>query len=260
MVIRALERGLKLTDVGATGHPLSSLSTAPTFVAMVPLQVFNSLQNPKERELLRNIKHIIIGGSAIEPELAEELKDFPNAIWSTYGMTETASHIALRRVNGPSASEWYIPFDGIHVSQDEDKCLVIRQDLPHHLQTNDLLNDERLQPSLCLHINDIVEIAPNGRDFKVIGRKDNVIVSGGIKIQAEEVEALLMQYIHTPLAIVKKKDPKFGEIVVLLVENGNAEELDLICKEHLPHYWKPKEIIVTDALPRTENGKIKRQL
>ena len=80
---------------------------------MVPLQVFNSLQNPKERELLRNIKHIIIGGSAIEPELAEQLKDFPNAIWSTYGMTETASHIALRRVNGPSASEWYIPFDGI---------------------------------------------------------------------------------------------------------------------------------------------------
>lgn len=82
MVIRALERGLKLTDVGATGHPLSSLSTAPTFVAMVPLQVFNSLQNPKERELLRNIKHIIIGGSAIEPELAEQLKDFPNAIWT----------------------------------------------------------------------------------------------------------------------------------------------------------------------------------
>ena len=315
MVIRALERGLKLIDVGATGHPLSSLSTAPTFVAMVPLQVFNSLQNPKERELLRNIKHIIIGGSAIEPELAEQLKDFPNAIWSTYGMTETASHIALRRVNGPSASEWYIPFDGIHVSQDEDKCLVIRQDLPRHLKTSDLLNDERLQSSLCLHTNDIVEIAPNGRDFKVIGRsqdedkclvirqdlprhlqtsdllnderlqsslclhtndiveiapngryfkvigrKDNVIVSGGIKIQAEEVEALLRQYIHTPFAIAKKKDLKFGEIVVLLVENGNAEKLELICKEHLPHYWKPKEIIITEALPRTENGKIKRQL
>jgi len=102
MVVRALTRGLRLIEVEPSGHPLREIRqkgqfSLCTFAAMVPLQVWNSLQVPEEREQLMQIKQLIIGGGAIDETLARELKDFPNAVWSSYGMTETLSHIALRQ-------------------------------------------------------------------------------------------------------------------------------------------------------------------
>ena len=86
------------------------------------------------------VRHLIIGGGAIDDELARELRQFPNAVWSTYGMTETLSHIALRRLSGPEASEWYTPFKGVEVTTDGDGCLVIDapQVCAETLVTNDI--------------------------------------------------------------------------------------------------------------------------
>ena len=156
MVVRAIERNLRLIVIEPSGHPLvkqgdGSFVTSPTdvtkepspcftFAAMVPMQVYNSLQVPEERERLKQIKHLIIGGGAIDEALAEELKTFPNNVWSTYGMTETLSHIALRRLSGAEASEWYTPFPSVGVSLNEEGCLVI--DAPEvckeRLVTNDI--------------------------------------------------------------------------------------------------------------------------
>ena len=135
MVVRALTCGLRLISVAPSGHPLtphlSPLTTPIDFAAMVPLQVWNSLQMAEERKRLMQIKHLIIGGGAIDEELERQLKDFPNAVWSTYGMTETLSHIALRRLNGPGASEWYTPFEGVEVSLNAGSCLVINAPAVH---------------------------------------------------------------------------------------------------------------------------------
>ena len=258
MVVRSLVRKLKLMVVEPTGHPLAAhqLPRGLTFAAMVPMQVYNSLQVPEERERLRQIRHLIIGGGAIDDALARELKDFPNYVWSTYGMTETLSHIALRRLNGAEASEWYTPFDNVRISQSEDGCLVIDA------------------PEVCaerLVTNDIVEIS-QGR-FRVVGRKDNVICSGGIKIQAEEVERALMPYLHVPFMITKRKDEKFGEVVVMMVEyRGERREergeriedslktrLQRLCREHLPKYWQPRDFVFVERIPMTETGKIARK-
>ena len=258
MVVRSLVRKLKLMVVEPTGHPLAAhqLPRVLTFAAMVPMQVYNSLQVPEERERLRQIRHLIIGGGAIDDALARELKDFPNYVWSTYGMTETLSHIALRRLNGAAASEWYTPFDNVHVSQSEDGCLVIDA------------------PEVCaerLVTNDIVEI--NQGRFRVVGRKDNVICSGGIKIQAEEVERTLKPHLHVPFMITKRKDEKFGEIVVMMVEcRGEWKEergerigdslktrLQRLCREHLPKYWQPRDFVFVEKIPMTETGKIARK-
>ena len=261
MVVRSLVRKLKLMVVEPTGHPLSNtplhqLPRGFTFAAMVPMQVYNSLQVPEERERLRQIRHLIIGGGAIDDALARELEDFPNYVWSTYGMTETLSHIALRRLNGAEASEWYTPFDNVRISQNEDGCLVIDA------------------PEVCaerLVTNDIVEIS-QGR-FRVVGRKDNVICSGGIKIQAEEVERTLKPHLHVPFMITKRKDSKFGEIVVMMVEcreerreeRGERIEdslktrLQRLCREHLPKYWQPRDFVFVEKIPMTETGKIARK-
>ena len=139
MVVRAIERDLQLMVVEPNGHPLKQ-GDGVTFAAMVPMQVYNSLQVPAECERLKQIKHLIIGGGAIDETLAEALKAFPNNVWSTYGMTETLSHIALRRLSGPEASDWYTPFPSVKVSVNDEGCLVI--DAPEvcaeRLVTNDI--------------------------------------------------------------------------------------------------------------------------
>ena len=244
MVVRSIERGLKLITVPPSGHPLSPLSTLHSpldFAAMVPMQVYNSLQVPEECERLKQIRHLIIGGGAIDDVLAAALKTFPNHVWSTYGMTETLSHIALRRLNGPDASEYYTPFPSVKVSLNEEGCLVI--DAP-------LVCPERLVT------NDIAELSA-GR-FRILGRKDNVICSGGIKIQIEMVERQLRPHLQTPFLITKRPDAKFGEAVVLLTE-GTVDEARAVCERILPKYHHPRVYLHVDQIPLTETGKPARQ-
>jgi hypothetical protein len=255
VVVRSIERNLCLLSVTPSGHPLSdnSLSEAGisnediTFAAMVPLQVYNSLQIPEERERLRRIRHLIIGGGAVDDKLSAALHDFPNAVWSTYGMTETLSHIALRRLNGPEASEWYKPFDGVKVWLNEEGCLVIDA------------------PAVCSHplvTNDRAEIRPtntkgglNTSCFRILGRKDNVIDSGGIKIQIEEVEHLLKSSLTADFAITSCPDERFGEAVVLLTTQGDTNAVRTLCQQRLPKFWQPRFIFHVPTLPQTGNGK-----
>lgn len=273
VVVRCIERKLKLISVKPSGHPLAmhnavelvdfseeepkirhfdSLTTPIAFdaVAMVPLQVYNSLHVTDERKKLQAVRHLIIGGGAIDGNMAKELRDFPNCVWSTYAMTETLSHIALRRLNGKEASEWYTPFDTVNVSQSEDGCLVIDAPLVHDgiLKTNDIV--------------EMREIKINGKQkmqFRIRGRKDNVIDSGGIKIQIEDVEKALKPFLKAPFAITKAKDAKFGEKVVIVTEATDLSEVQEICMNALPKYWQPRRYYHLDKLPMTETGKPARK-
>jgi O-succinylbenzoic acid--CoA ligase len=238
MVVRALYCGLRLITVEPSGHPLKGLDTPLTFAAMVPLQVYNSLQVPEERERLMQIRHLIIGGGAIDEALERELQDFPNAVWSTYGMTETLSHVALRRLNGPQRSNRYTPLPSVSVALSPDGCLIVNA------------------PEVCdepIVTNDIAELAPDG-SFRILGRKDNVICSGGIKIQIEEVERVLRPHLAQPFLISKRPDPKFGEAVVLLTEGDTLEAQD-ICRQELPRHWCPRHYLHVDRIPLTATGK-----
>ena len=278
VVVRSIERHLHLISVSPSGHPLKDINLKDangkdvngeiTFAAMVPMQVYNTLQVPEERERLTHIRHLIIGGGAIDASLEKELRSLPGniAIWSTYGMTETLSHIALRRINGAEASEWYQPFDSVKISQTDEGCLVI---------------DAPLVCAETLVTNDIVEIEPyiynkvEKLRFRIKGRKDNVICSGGIKIQIEEVEALLKPHLEKPFMIAKKKDEKFGEIAVLLTEDEDIKKVEATIRRLLSgksddsnksseskshKYWIPREYIHVEHLPLTETGKPKRSI
>lgn len=240
VVVRSLVWGLQLVAVEPSGHPLKGLTESPTFAAMVPMQVYNSLKVEEERRLLRGITHLIIGGGAVNSDMAEELRGFPNAVWSTYGMTETLSHIALRRLSGAEASEWYEPFDGVGVTTNADGSLVIDA------------------PAVCaqpLVTNDIAEIAPDGRRFRIRGRRDNVVCSGGLKLQIEEMEARLQPHLNVPYMISKRPDDKFGEAVVLLAVTDDMESVREVCRKHMPRYEQPRYFLAVGALPMTPTGK-----
>ncbi len=237
MVVRSLECGLRMQCVTPSNRPLKGIQMPFDFIAMVPSQVYETLRHEDEARVLRQSRHIIIGGGAVSEELATSLKDFPHSVWSTYGMTETLSHIALRKINGKEASEWYTPFDGVKVSS-KGGCLVIDA------------------PQVCpdtLVTNDIAEIR-DGK-FRILGRKDNVICSGGIKIQIEEVEAMLCPHFISPYVITKVKDDKFGEAVVMLTESTDIQSVRTVCESILPRYWQPKHYLHVDHIPMTETGK-----
>ena len=264
MVVRAIERNLRLITVEPSGHPLVKQGDGFTFAAMVPMQVYNSLQVPEERERLKQIKHLIIGGGAIDEALAEELKAFPNHVWSTYGMTETLSHIALRRLSGPEASEWYTPFPTVKVGLNEEGCLVI--DAPEvcgeRLVTNDIaeLATQRGQSLMCSATSAHEGQSPCVANvpFKILGRKDNVICSGGVKIQAEKVERMLKAHLCEPYLISKRPDKKFGEVIVLLTE-GDVETAKTVCESVLSKYQRPKAYIHVSEIPMTETKKPARR-
>ena len=156
-------------------------------------------------------------------------------------MTETLSHIALRRLNGPDASDWYTPFPSVKVSLTGDNCLVIdaHEVCPHTLTTND-----------------IAEL--DGQRFRILGRKDNVICSGGIKIQAEEVERQLRPHLQVSYLLSKRADPKFGEVAVLLTE-GSVDEARAVCERVLPKYYQPRAYVHVDHIPLTATGKPARR-
>ncbi len=248
MVVRAIERGLVLVDVQPSSHPLENLEKVVEmgkkldFAAMVPMQVYSSMQVPSERQALAGIRHIIIGGGPLDPSLEQELRQFPNAIWHSYGMTETLSHVALRRVSGSGATPWFTPMPGVTLTVNDDHCLVI--DAPH-------LCPERLLT------RDVVEMEPGSQRFKVLGRLDNVINSGGIKVHIEQVEQALAPHITQPFLITKCPDPKFGEIVVMLLQGTEDDVLAVrdACHLVLTRYECPKLIFAVPALPMTPTGK-----
>ena len=246
MVVRALVGGLDLYPVAPSGHPLQHCDQHFAFAAMIPLQVFNSLQDESESQRLRAIEQLIIGGGALDSALERALADFPHQVWSTYGMTETLSHIALRRVNGPEASLFYQPFAHVHLSLSCEHTLVI---------------DAPLVAEQQLVTNDIVVFNEHGQ-FRIKGRKDNVINSGGIKLQIEELEAKIKALAPSwDFQLSAQAHPKFGQIVVLLITHASipvsdsaASYLEQVLQD-LPRFERPKRYVVLAALPRTGTNK-----
>ena len=153
-------------------------------------------------------------------------------------MTETLSHIALRRLNGPEASDWYTPFPSVGVSLTAEGCLVIQA-------------PEVSQETLVT--NDIAQL--DGCRFRILGRCDNVVCSGGVKIQIEEVERLLHPHLDHPFLITKTPDTQLGEQVVLLTESNDADAVLAVCRQHLPKYWIPRRVFSVRSLPLTGTGK-----
>lgn len=242
VVVRSIIRSLHLVAVEPCGHPLASVDCHLAFAAMTPMQVYNSLQVPSERQRLMEVDNLIIGGGSVDAEMSSVLHSFPGRVFSTYGMTETLSHIAMRRINGPSASEWYTPMPSVNLSLSADGTLVI---------------DAPLVAEQSLVTNDIAELRPDG-SFKIIGRRDNTINTGGIKVQIEQVEEMLKPHIVGDFAITSMPDKKFGEVIVLLLTDMSVDEARTRCLAVLPHYWMPKLIRNVDAIPHTGTGKIDR--
>ena len=231
MLVRALVLGWELDLVKPDALPLDGNTKEYDFAAMVPLQVEQSLGQ------LHRVNKIIIGGAKLNSALVNILKKLPIAIYETYGMTETITHIAAKKVQKMAFS--VLP--GIAISTDERNCLVI--DAPR-------LSDSKIVT------NDVVEIIDKDT-FVWLGRADNVINSGGIKLFPERIEEKLSAKIRNRFFVIGRPDATLGEKLVLVVE-GTPYEIDASLFDVLDKYEKPKEILFVPKFEETETGKIKR--
>jgi O-succinylbenzoic acid--CoA ligase len=230
MLVRAITLGLHLDAVEPNSNPLENKKY--DFVAMVPMQVANSL------EQLHLVETLLIGGTKVSYQLAESILKTNCKAFESYGMTETISHIAIKQIGAKP----FTILPNVSISVDERNCLVIEA--------------LELSPNK-ISTNDIVEIL-NETQFILKGRIDNVINSGGVKIFPEEVEEKLAKYISTPFFVASLPDEKFGEKLVLVLE-GKSFEIENAIFSELSKFQIPKEIVFVDKFVETETNKINRR-
>ncbi len=250
MLVRCWTGNLGMVAIEPSANPFQRLSHEKIdFVALVPYQLKTILRAP-ERKWFDQIKHVIVGGAPLDERTRQELHLFTAQFYETFGMTETLSHIALKKINGPNRSDYFHILPGVRIRQDERACLCIEA------------------PYLPAEVisNDVVEMK-SPEEFIWLGRVDNVINSGGIKIFPESTERKI-ERIFAELQLTNRyfiaglPDEKWGQTVVLLVE-GELQKpvydaLEKKLKFHLAKFELPRSICFIGKFAETATGKINR--
>ena len=253
MIARALEIGMNLLCCPPVADPLAEMSwdSEVHFAALVPYQVSAIIENDASSKKLSRIKNIIVGGSPVDQSLTDRLQQFGNSFFETYGMTETLTHIAIRKLNPPEKDFKLLP--GITAFIDERLCLNIQAS---HLSDQ------------VIKTNDIAEFTTPDT-FQIIGRFDNIVNSAGFKIVPEDVERKISSIIRSNLPNVNFiaggiPDNDFGQKLVLLVETREIKteiknEVISQIKSVLKKWEVPKDVLAVSTFRRTESGKINRR-
>ena len=253
MMVRSFEVGMNMIIVEPSPNPLEKIIKEDVidFTALVPLQLDTIMQSG-QREKLNQIKIALIGGAALNPKTIKDIGGMKCNFFATYGMTETLSHIALQKLNGPNAQDYFESLPGITLSQDERGCLNIVA--PH-------ISDE------LIATNDLIEfITPS--QFRWLGRADTIINTGGVKVIPEKVETSIRAVLDQ-LEIINRffvaalPDALLGESVNLFFEGAplSKEMEDMIqkkIKETVNRFERPKSIQYLSAFVNTDTGKINK--
>jgi O-succinylbenzoic acid--CoA ligase len=233
MFVRSLILGLEMEFVEPTADPLKNIDDHFDFCAMVPLQAKNSLKRLKKNQ----IKKLIIGGVKVHKALEQELVKLPMQIYETYGMTETITHIAAKKIGDDA----FTVLPNVKVSIDDRHCLVI--------DAKNISKDK-------IVTNDIVNLISETQ-FSWEGRFDNVINSGGIKLIPEQIEDKLSTLIPRRYFVSGQADEILGEKVILFVE-GEPMIIDDSVFDKLDKFEIPKQIVFIPKFHETITGKILR--
>jgi o-succinylbenzoate---CoA ligase len=247
MAVRAIVTGMNLIVIEPSSFPLNKvLHEKIDFAAFVPMQMTAMLQDELLAEKIKSIRNLLVGGSEISFLLKDKINAFSNNIYETFGMTETVSHVALKLLSQNSAQDYFETLEHITVTKDERDCLIIRA---AHLNEDPIVT------------NDIVELIDENK-FRWLGRIDNVVNSGGIKIFPESVEQQLKPHLAHKFFLAGISDEKLGQKLIALVETDT--EID---RKHfldtaalfVNQYEVPKQVFCVSKFHYTTNGKINRK-
>lgn len=246
MVVRAMEGNWDLHCSEPSLTPMPRNHKGFDFVAMTPAQVERSLE--ADANCFDEVRTVIVGGAAVQFSLLKRLQTLDTAFFATYGMTETCTHVAVQRLNGPNATQHFEALPGYILRKNSLNCLTISYD---HLVGDVIVTTDR------------VEFIEKDK-FLWMGRNDGAINSGGVKIFPERVEEKLAPYLEMPFYISSRPDPTFAEQVVLVLKGPKLSKPDASVlmsdlKGLLTPFEVPKAIVYLDTFELTATGKIKRQ-
>lgn len=236
LLLRGLLHEMIIEIVEPSKQPLEEVSETIDFISFVPYQLAQIIENQPEK--LKKVKTILLGGATISAQLNTQIQGLENAVYASYGMTETMSHVALRDVK---KSIVFQAIDGVKFSIGEQNQLIINA------------------PNLGIHdliTNDVVKLL-SSTAFEWQGRLDFVINSAGVKIHPEKVENALSTVVSSRFFIIGEPDETFGERVVLVIE-GEQQEANFQFEKHLSKYEIPKRIVYFRSFVKTDSGKINR--
>ncbi|MBC3784588.1 AMP-binding protein [Spirosoma utsteinense] len=261
MLVRGLELGLPMTVVEPVGNPLAPFDFERTrfdFTAFVPLQLQTILEQDTSRlPMLNSAKAILVGGAATSPALEQALQVIEAPVFATYGMTETVSHIALRRLNGAERSERFTALRGVDLGTDERACLHITSAATNFIrvQTNDV-------------VVMTVSASPGQTQFQLLGRADRIINSGGVKVQPEQIERIIEDELAAlgstaRLFVAGLPDERLGQRIVVFCEDYWVDapqwnRIQQAIRQQIGPYAVPKEIIRVTEFAQTPTGKVDR--
>lgn len=249
MVVRALEAGAELLVVPVSSRPFKSLEGAEMIdlAAMVPMQVEKSFRSEDDQKHFAQVRNLLIGGAPVEPFLEKKLGKLPTGCYATYGMTETLSHVALRRL---VTDEPYAALGEVTFGVDDRQCLVVHAP---HLSTKEFVTNDR------------VELVDD-RHFWWLGRYDNVINCGGIKYSPEVIEQKVAHLLRgRRFFLTSKQNELLGEELVMVIEGKKPdfeEANDWLSQidAALVPYERPKAYYFRTHLKETPSGKIIRSI
>lgn len=248
MIVRCMIAQMNLCALRPSAQPLQQLtdSTNIHFAAFTPMQISGIRNDENCRKKLESIHKVILGGEDLQIDLLQIIQRLPNQVYATFGMTETISHIALKRLNGKKSEQYFNTLHGITVASDKRGCLEIYAPMLSHA---------------TIITNDMVKIISDTQ-FKWLGRIDHVINTGGVKLQAEEIESQLQDVIPFPYFIYPMPNELTGEKPVLCIETETLSDLQKLqiseAITRLKKIQQPKSILLFKQFIRTDNGKIKR--
>lgn len=238
MIIRAIVLKLDLHVVVPDSRPTENMTGKYQFAAMVPNQLANSLNRAD-----RSIAKIIVGGGPVSMQLQEQIGSEPAiTIWQTYGSTETCTHVATRNLSAGETN--YSALSNVRFSTTPDNRLIIHT--PHLKQS--------------VHVTNDVVALESDTSFTWLGRADNVVLSGGLKIYPEQLEKKCEPVLDVPFFFGKEADSTLGESLVLHVE-GTVNEFEILNRisSLLERHEIPKRVVHHVRFKRTETGKVIRR-
>ncbi|GAA4807833.1 AMP-binding protein [Litoribaculum gwangyangense] len=237
MLIRAIVLGLELDMVEPKAMVIINSKKSYHFCALTPMQLKNFSKN------LKRFKTIIVGGGRVSESIIESIQNINCNIYETFGMTETVSHIAVKKLNNFDATQtktYFKTLPHITISLDDRSCLIIEAPF---------LSNKKIVT------NDLVKLH-SVTSFEWLGRYDNVINSGGIKLFPEQIEQKLQNKIVNRFFITSIFDDTLGEKVILIVEGKT--DIDTKIFESLNNFEKPREVFYVSKFQETKSGKIQR--
>ncbi len=249
MVVRAMALGLDLHIIDPRGSVLDNLKVGGEFrfTAMVPLQLHRAIQEDRKR-VEAQFHTILLGGGPVSKALEEDLQGLRTAVFQGYGSTETVTHVALRRLNGPGRSEHYHAIGDVSFGTDDRGCLVVHT--PHLSHKQHVTHDQ-------------VDLK-DGMHFRWLGRADHVILSGGKKINPESLETRTAGLIPYPHFFMAFPEPALGEAVMLVLETGDGPGMihDMLNEllTVLDIHEMPRRVTALRKFRRTASGKVIRTL